>query len=465
MKMINQEVNRTKHTYLPARLIAMSFAMVILVGSVLLSLPIANTGTPAGYIDNLFTAVSATCVTGLVTLTTAKQFSFFGQVVIIVMIQIGGLGFITFLSLFLIKLRKKLTLTNKMVMQEALNHRSLTDLNSFLRKVIYFTFGVEGIGALLLATVFIPRYGFIKGSWFSIFHSISAFCNAGFDIIGSQSLVGFQSNLLVNLTISGLIISGGLGFIVWFDFLYKAKNCKKDHQKKFNFRKYLRSLTLQSKLVIIVTTVLLIGGTIAFFVLEYENSLQGLGLYKQVIISFFQSVTTRTAGFFTIAMGPLSSATKLMMSILMFIGGSPAGTAGGIKTVTIAIVFLMVRSIYGGRDEVTIYGRRLKKRLVIRAFALFMISLMVVFIAIFILSITEKALLEDIIFEVFSAFATVGLTAGLTPNLSVVGKIIIMTLMYIGRIGPISMLLSFARKSQLIKGKHVVYPDEDLMIG
>lgn len=448
----------------PTSIIALSFLLVILVGSLLLCLPIANQGKPGAYIDNLFTAVSATCVTGLVTMTTASQFSVFGQIVILAMIQIGGLGFITFLSLVIIRLRKKLTLTNKLVIQEAINQKSMMDLPFYVRYVIYFTFGTELIGIFLLSLAFVPKYGFGKGLYYSIFHSISAYCNAGFDILGSDSLIPFQTNPIVSLTIAFLIIAGGLGFVVWFDFMYKFKETKRIC-RRFKIKKYLKSLSLHTKLAVYMTGILLVSGTVLFYLFEYSNVLKGFNFGDSVLISFFQSTTLRTAGFASVPMEPLKPITKLFMSAFMFIGGSPAGTAGGVKTITVAAVSLLIINMFRGNDEVNAFGRRLKKRIIIRAFALLLISMVISICAIMVLSITETVALENIIFEVFSAFGTVGLTAGLTPSLSIVGKIVIMILMYIGRIGPITIIITLSRKSHSLKANHVVYPDEDILIG
>lgn len=452
----------------PTQLIAGSFIGVILIGSLLLSLPISNNGAIAPYLDNLFTAVSATCVTGLVTMTTADQFSVFGQIVIMVMIQIGGLGFITFFSLVLIRMQKTLSLGNKIVAQEALNQSSLTKLPDYLKKVVWFTFTIEGIGMLLFSLVFVPEFGVVRGLYYSLFHSVSAFCNAGFDLLGSNSLINYNTNLLVTITVSFLVIVGGIGFIFWYDLTEKwplEKEKSRYNRLKFSWKRLFHSLTLGSKLALIMTGTLLMLGFGLFFLMEYHNSLQAFGFLDKLQVSFFQSMTTRTAGFASVDMGSLNTSTKMMMCIFMLIGGSPAGTAGGVKTVTMAIVILLVINIYLGRNELQVFNRRLKKRLIIRALAVFMIALTISVIAIIILSGSESGKLENIIFEVFSAIGTVGLTAGLTPSLTAVGKVVIMILMYIGRIGPISLIISFATKSNLNKSNNLVYPDEDVLIG
>lgn len=458
---------REHHTMRPTRQIAFSFFAVILIGSILLSLPICNNGASTNYLNNLFIATSATCVTGLVPVVTSEQFNLLGQLVIIILIQIGGLGFLTFLNLLLVMIKKKISLTNKIVLQEALNQPSLNAIPKFLKNVIKYTFIVEGIGAILLSFVFIPEYGILKGIYYSVFHAISAFCNAGFDVLGSNSLIGYQTNIIITLVIPGLIIMGGLGFIVWFDI---AQAVKKEFNKpsKFNWLHLFKSFSLHTKIVLIVTFILLFMGTILFYLCEFYNpdTLGKLNLFDQLQVSFFQSTTLRTAGFASVDIASLYPYTKFMMCIFMFIGGSPAGTAGGIKTVTFAISILMVYNIYHGRKEVAVFARRIPKRLIIRSFAIITIGISLALTSIFILSISEDAPFIDIIFEAISAFGTVGLSASLTPSLTAIGKIIIMILMFVGRIGPITMIISFARKSYINAGKKEVrYTDGNILLG
>ena len=467
MKVENIKNHHEHHAMRPTRQIVLSFLAVIVIGSLLLSLPITNNIQPTTYLNNLFITTSATCVTGLVPVVTSEQFNFLGQLVIIIMIQIGGLGFLTFLNLLLIMVKKKISLTNKIVLQEALNQQSLNALPKFVKNVIKYTLLVEGIGALLLLFVFIPKYGISKGIYYAIFHSISAFCNAGFDVLGDSSLIGYQSNIIINTVIPGLIIMGGLGFCVWFDVATKIKKeCSK--RSRFNLRHFLKSFSLHTKLVLIVTMLLLMLGMVLFYICELNNpnTIGKLNLFDQLQVSFFQSATLRTAGFASVDMASLNPYTKFMMCIFMFIGGSPAGTAGGIKTVTFAISILMVYNIYHGRKEVAVFSRRIPKRLIIRSFAIITIGMSLVFTSIFILSITETVSFVDIIFEAVSAFATVGLSAGVTPVLSSIGKMVIIFLMYIGRIGPITLIISFARKSYINAGKKEVrYPDGNVLLG
>lgn len=450
-----------KRNVSPTRIIALSFLAVILIGSLLLSLPV-STYTSVSYIDHLFTSVSATCVTGLVTLTVCDTYTIFGQIVILLMIQIGGLGFLTLLSMFLVKFKKRLSYSNKMIMQEALNQNSLNDMSLYIQRVIKYTLLFEGIGVILLLLVFIPEYGVLTGIYYSVFHSISAFCNAGFDLLGSNSLIGYQSHLLMNMIITFLIISGGLGFVVWIELKDKIV---KYIQKKMSVRKVFINLSLHSKIVLSTTLLLIFGGMFLFLSLEYNNTLKELSLFDKILVSYFQSVTTRTAGFASVDMSILKDSTKFIMCILMFIGGSPAGTAGGLKTVTIAIIILSCISMVKGKQKVSVFNRTIPDIIVKRTLMFALISLFMTFVAVMILSISENKEFIDVLFEVYSAFATVGLTASLTPSLSLIGKIVIMILMYIGRIGPLTMMLLFVKKYNQLSGKEIEYPDGDVLIG
>jgi trk system potassium uptake protein TrkH len=445
----------------PTRRIAFSFMMVILIGSVLLSLPISHR-TEISYIDHLFTAVSATCVTGLVTVTVKQEYTLIGQIIILIMIQIGGLGFLTFLSLFFVKFTKKLSYKNKLVMQEALNMGTLKDINYYIKRVFHYTIFFEGLGAFLLSLYFIPHFGILKGIYYAIFHSVSAFCNGGFDVLGDSSLINYATNPLINIVISALIIEGGLGFIVWIELKDKLIQLLK---KKHSIKKSITSLSVHSKIVLVMTVFLLISGTFIFFLLEYSNTLSGFSFIDKIQISFFQSATLRTAGFASVDMSQLKTATKLVMAIYMFIGGSPAGTAGGVKTVTFALVLLSVHALVKGKEEVSIFKKNISSIVVKRALVISFIYLSISLISLFVLSITENKEFIDLIFEVYSAIATVGLTAGLTPHLTVIGKIIIMILMYIGRIGPLTMVLIFVKRYNQLRGKEIQYPLGDVLIG
>ena len=449
------------------RRIGFSFFAVILIGSILLSLPMSHSvHSTSSYLDHLFVATSATCVTGLVTHVTASEYTLFGQIVIILLIQIGGLGFLTLMSMFFVLLKRKLTYANKIVMQEALNRNSLNETGIYIKRVIKYTVCFELIGAICLAFVFIPQFGILKGIYYSLFHAISAFCNAGFDILGNNSMVPYVGNVWINLVICGLIIAGGLGFVVWIDLRLSLIHYR-EHFKYFKIKRYLESLSLHTKIALISTFVLIFGGMTVIFILEFQNplTLKSLPFSQKILASFFQSVTLRTAGFATVDMASLHQATKFFMSIIMFIGGSPAGTAGGVKTVTFVIGLLYVRALMRGDENIHVFKRTIDDQIVKRALTIMLISFAIALTGLFILSISEQADFIDLLFEVFSASATVGLTAGLTPTLTFVGKIVIIILMYIGRIGPITMVLIFVRKYNAKKGKDVNYIKEHILIG
>ncbi len=449
------------------RRIGFSFFAVILIGSFLLNLPMSHVvHSSSSYLDHLFVATSATCVTGLVTHVTCQEYTQIGQIIIILLIQIGGLGFLTLLSMLYVVFKRKLSYANKIVMQEALNRTSLKDMGIYIKRVFKYTATFEGVGAICLMFSFIPKFGISKGIYYSIFHSISAFCNAGFDILSANSLMNYVGDLWVNLVICGLIIAGGLGFVVWID-LRLSLNHYREHFKYFKLKKYLESLSLHTKIVLISSFVLIFGGMAVIFCLEFNNpqTLQPLSLPQKILASFFQSVTLRTAGFATIDMAALHQSTKFFMSVVMFIGGSPAGTAGGVKTVTIVITLLYVRALMRGDDNIHVFKRTIDDQIVKRALTILIVSFTITVVGLFVLSVSENAEFIDLVFEVFSAFATVGLTAGLTPNLTVVGKVIIIIMMYIGRIGPITMVLLFVKKYNSRKGKDVNFVKEHILIG
>lgn len=465
METVDFHKSKKKKAFSPMRRIAFSFFMVILIGSFLLACSFSNNHT-APYIDHLFVATSATCVTGLVPFVVADQYTIIGQLIIIMLIQIGGLGFLTLLNMFIYALRKRLTYTNKIIMQEALNQNSMAEIGKYIKRVIKYTAFFEILGAILLSIVFIPEYGWLKGVYYGLWHSISAFCNAGFDILGSNSLISYQSNVLINLTIASLIIAGGLGFVVWIDLRMSWKHYKENF-KFFKMKTFFASLSLHTKIVLSSTFVLLLSGTFIFLFLEFNNpgTLEPLSLGDKILASFFQSTTTRTAGFASVDMASLHDSTKLFMSILMFIGGSPAGTAGGIKTVTLVIALMYLYSLQGGRETVTMFKRRIDDMVVKRSLTIAILSFFICTSGLFILSMNEGSDFIDLIFEVFSAFGTVGLSASLTPTLTFFGKIIIIILMFIGRIGPLTMVFVFAKKYKQKKGKDIMYPIGDVLIG
>ncbi len=448
----------------PTRTISFSFLSVIFVGSLLLSLPIANKGVTTEYLNHLFVSVSATCVTGLVPFVVAEQYTLFGQIVIILMIQIGGLGFLTFLMFFFNMAKKRISFSSRLLLQEAVNKSSLNNLSHYLKSIVSYTAFCEIGGALLLSLAFVPQFGLLKGCYFSIFHSISAFCNAGFDVIGSSSLMTYNNSPLVCLTVAALIICGGIGFVVMMEISSKIKHYLTSRD---SFKKFIRSFSLQVKMALTLTAVLIVSGTLLVYAFERSNpeTLGNMPFGQQIMNAFFQSVTYRTAGFASFDQGAMHEASKLLACFYMFVGGSPGGTAGGIKTITLGIIYLSVRSVVHGKKAVVTFGRSIREELVRQAVAVVFISTCIVATASLILCLIEPFALIDIFFEAFSAFATVGLTANLTPLLSDLGKVIIMILMYIGRIGPISMLLTFTRRRYANNENDLKYPQGDLLVG
>ena len=435
----------------------LSFLCAIAVGSVLLSLPLSSaTGKGVPYIDALFTAVTSTCVTGLVTVTTAETWSIFGQAVILLLIQAGGLGIITVLSGIMLLLNKKLGLSDSVLIQDAFNLNTLSGLSGFVKKVFKGTLIVEAAGALLYMTVFVPEFG-VRGIWISLFNSVSAFCNAGIDIIGSDSLCSYVKNPIINFVTCALIILGGIGYIVWWDIIRVMKKYRRNRPFRF--------LTLQSKIAIVSTAILIFGGAVLVFIFEYGNpsTVGEYNIFEKIQFSLFQSVTTRTAGFATVPQENLTSSAALVCLILMFIGGSPVGIAGGIKTVTFAVLVITAYSAIRNKNTTEVFSRAISERTVRKALSVLLMSFGIVFFSALLLSAATRAEMLDILYETVSAAATVGLTRNLTPSLNSIGKIIIMITMYLGRVGPISLAVAFnLRRDNL---NTVRCPEEEISVG
>ena len=434
------------------QILALGFILVILVGALILTLPISTTsGESTNFLDALFTATSAVCVTGLIVVDTGTYWNVFGQTVIMILIEIGGLGFMSFTTLIAIILGKKITLRERLILQDAMNTFNIQGLVKMVKYVLMFTVSVQFFGALLFSTQFVPEYGLGRGMFYSIFHSISAFCNAGFDIFGNfSSLTSYNSNAVVILVASALIIIGGLGFTVWSE-LYSSKSLKK--------------VSLHSKMVILMTTVLVLGGTVLMFLFENKNvnTIADMSFIDKVMNSFFASVTPRTAGFNSIPTDGMTTAGQFLTIILMFIGGSPGSTAGGIKTTTIGILIVTIVCVIKGREDAEVFKRRFSKELVYRAFTLIFIGLSLVIVVTMLLSYTEKgASFMALFYEAVSAFGTAGLTLGLTSELSNIGKVLIIFLMYLGRVGPLTVVLSITRK-RINSG--IKYPEGKILIG
>lgn len=442
-----------------SHIIMLSFLAVILLGSFLLALPISSaSGEAVSFIDALFCATTATCVTGLVTLPTVTTWSIFGQAVILILIQVGGLGVITIMSGIMMALHRRIGLGDRLLIQDAFNLNTLSGLAEFVKKVLIGTFIVEGVGALLYMIVFIPQFG-LKGIWISVFNSISAFCNAGIDIISENSLCDYATNPLINTVTSLLIILGGIGYIVWWDVLRVTKNIKEQKLKCF------KNLTLHSKIAIYFTAILIVFGAVCFFIFEYNNPLtiKEYSLFDKIQVSLFQSVTTRTAGFATIPQQDLTNASSIITLLLMFIGGSPVGTAGGVKTVTIAILAASAFATIKNKSDTNLFNRNISKQAISKAVAVVSMSFIIMFISTVLLSAVTQASVIDVLFETVSATATVGLSRNLTATLNTFGKIIITVTMYLGRVGPISLAIAFNIKKQnenIIKN-----PTEEISVG
>ncbi|HHU69929.1 MAG TPA: Trk family potassium uptake protein [Thermoanaerobacterales bacterium] len=435
----------------PTQILTLGFAITILVGALLLNHPAATTlNKSPGFINALFTATSAICVTGLTVVDTGTYWSMLGKTVILILIQIGGLGFMTTATMVFLLLGKKITLRERLVIQEALNQFSISGVVRLVRYILLLTMIIEAFGAVFLSFRFIPQYGISKGAFYSVFHSVSAFNNAGFDIMGDfKSLTQYNEDILVNIVIMSLIILGGLGFSVLVDII---------NNKSWN------KISLHSKLVIFLTSTLIVVGSIIIFILEFNNpeTLEPLSFSGQFISSLFHAVSPRTAGFNTLPTDKLRHATQFFTMILMFIGGSPASTAGGIKTTTFGVLLLTVWSTVKGQEETVIYKRTIPTTIIFKSLAIISISLILISIMTLILTITEKAEFMAIIFEVFSAFGTVGLSLGLTHELTILGKILIIILMFTGRVGPLTLTLAFSIRAKKAKIK---YPEEKILVG
>lgn len=417
----------------PARLILFMYLITIAVGTILLTLPISSsTGQWTNIMDALFTTVSAVCVTGLTTVVTAFHWSAFGKFVIISLIQLGGLGVMTAASLVALIFNKKVSISDRIKLSEEKNASSIEGIVRIIKFIIISTFIVEGIGALFLSFTFVKDFGMLRGIMYSIFHAISAFCNAGFDIIGEQSLIPYATNINISLVISSLIIVGGIGHIVISEII----------NKKFNFKRY----NVHVKLTLLVTMILLVFPTIIFVLIEFNNpeTLGNYNIFEKFIVSFFQSTTTRTAGFFSSNQAMYLNASVIITIILMFIGGSPASTAGGFKTTTFAALFLITKSNVKKEKDINIFKRRLPEEISQKVIAIFTISLAWIVSVVFLVSLFEPNISSlDIVYEVISAYATVGLTRGITPDLSTISQLLIALTMLFGKVGPISIIVAF----------------------
>lgn len=433
--------------------IALGFFLIIAVGTLLLMLPIASRdGHSTGFLNAFFTATSSTCVTGLVVVDTYTNWTLFGQVVILGLIQIGGLGFITIGMFFSVFLKRKIGLKERNLIQESVNTLQISGTVRLVKKIVGYTAIFEGVGAMLLMIRFIPRFGWLKGIWYGIFHSISAFCNAGFDLMGQfepyASLTMYYDDILINLVIMALIIIGGIGFIVWDDI----------SKHKWHVKKYM----LHTKIVLSMTAILILGGALCFYLFERNNLLLGMDAKGQVLSSIFGSVTPRTAGFNTTDTGAYTEATRMLTIVLMFIGGSPGSTAGGIKTTTMLVILLYIWSNLRNKRGLNIFGRRLDEDAIKKASTVFCINLMLATICVTVMSALETIPLSDVMMEVFSAIGTVGISTGITRDITIASKYMLILLMYCGRIGSMSFALAFTERK---KTDPVRLPVEQITIG
>ncbi len=432
-----------------AQILVVGYFIVISVGTILLMLPMATTAKGSiGFTDALFTATSATCVTGLIVVNTAAAFTIFGQLVLLVLIQTGGLGLMTMSTVAALILGRKISLKERLLIKDDLDHMKISGLVRLVKYVLSFTLVIEGIGAFLLFLRLNWDYSFWKAVYYSIFHSISAFNNAGIDVFG-DSLEGFTGDIVVNFVVMFLVILGGLGFAVMVE-LYNEKK----------FKKY----TLQTKIVLLFTLLLILTSFLFFFFLEYSNeaTLGNLPFGEKVLASLFLSVTPRTAGFNTVPTGQLNSYTLFLVIILMFIGASPGSTGGGIKTTTFAVLILTAWNLIRGKYDIEVFNRRLGKEIALKAIVIVILAFSIVIIVTMILSITEGKKFLHILFETVSALGTVGLSTGITSTLSVIGKFLIAFTMFVGRVGPLTLAVALAERQR--QGVYH-YPKEDIMVG
>ncbi len=433
------------------RIIALGFAFTILVGTLLLCLPFSSAeGRWTNPIDAMFTATTATCVTGLVTVDTGTHWSMFGHIVILVLVQIGGIGFMTVFTLFSFFLHRHVSLHERRLLLQSAGAMHMGGVMGTFRQILFGTLFIEGLGALLLYQRFLPLYG-EKAVWYSIFHSVSAFCNAGLDLLsphGSSSLSAFVGDPLVNFTIMFLVIMGGLGFLVWNDILRSG----------FRFRK----MQLHSKLVLSITGVLLLGGAVLFYLTERNASMAHLNEGEKLLASLFQSVTTRTAGFYTVDQSAMSDSGSLVSMFLMFIGGSPGSTAGGVKTTTMAVFLFSTVRLARNQETIVTFKRRIDDRIVRQAGAVVCVYLAIVLVGTALICALEPAGIREVMYEVVSAIATVGLTMNLTPTLCWLSKLVLILLMYAGRLGGLSIFLALAEETESVP---VERPVEKILIG
>ncbi len=445
---------KTRRRATGTQTIAIGFIIIIMAGALLLSLPIASrSGQEVSFIDALFTATTATCVTGLVVTDTYTQWNIFGQIVILLLIQVGGIGFMAVGTLFSMVINRRIGFRERMILSEAISLDSMSGVVRLTKSIIICVAVFEALGAVMLSFSFVPRFGPVNGIYKAVFHSVSAFCNAGIDLMGEvgqySSLTSFVFDPLVNFTVMALIIVGGLGFTVWEDLYRFKKN---------------RRLRLHTKLVLIISGLLIAGGFALFFIFEYSNpqTIGTFSLWNKIQASLFQSVTARTAGFNTIDLASMKDQSILVMMVLMMVGGSPGSTAGGIKTTTVGILIISAFVVARGSSKVHIFGKRVSNNQIMRALAIIILSIIIVCTGVLVLLAADNLTMKDAIFETVSAFGTVGLTLGVTTKLGTVSKLTVITLMYLGRVGVMTALMAIAKR-QHSYDERITYPVETII--
>lgn len=450
---LDQRDPRKGNQFNPAQVLAVSFIGAIVVGAGLLMIPACTAGGHISFIDALFTSTSAVCVTGLIVQDTPVFFTPIGQGIILVLFQLGGLGIMTFSTMVMLMAGRRISFKDRLIIQEGFHHATPSNLKSLIRNIFLFTFILELFGAGCLYLHWKDDFPGVEAGFHAVFHSVSAFCNAGFARF-SDSFASFRGDLVVNAVLMSLIVLGGLGFLV----LHESFEIVSDKVRKKRHR-----LSLHMRMVLVTTLVLLLGGGVLFFFLENTGVLKGLPFAEKAAATLFQVITPRTAGFNTLDLNLLGPATIFMLILLMFAGAAPGSTGGGVKVTTLGVLYSFIRSRLAGRDSVNISCRTLPFELITKAFTLLALSVTVISLAVFILLITQKEMaFQSVIFEVFSAFGTVGLSLGITPELNPVGKAVIISTMYIGRIGPLTFLYAFSREQPHGRYKYV---EETVMIG
>ncbi|MGI6126459.1 MAG: TrkH family potassium uptake protein [Planifilum sp.] len=446
---------KTRH-YNPSQILVFGSVLTILIGTILLMMPFATEdGEPLSLVDALFTATSAACVTGLAVKDTATTFSTFGEVVILILIQIGGLGFMTFTTLIAVLLGKKISVKERLILREAMNQLNLEGVVKLVLYVLLITAVIEGVGTLLLALRWVPEWGWEKGLYYSLFHAISAFNNAGFDLFGDEpngvSLSRYATDPVVNLVVMVLVLLGSLGFVVFLELVQYRRT---------------RRLSLHSKLVLAVTGMVVLAGTTLFWLIEWRNprTIGSLSLPEKVLAGLFQMAASRTSGFLTLDAASLYPPTQFLLILLMFVGGAPNSTAGGIKLTTFAVILLAVWAMIRGRDDVVVFYRRIPHQQVYKALTITVLALVLVFTVTILLLITEyhDARFLEALYEASSAFAINGSSLGLTSQLTTGGKILLSLTMFVGRLGPVTLAYAISRR---ITKPSYRYPEERPLIG